>query len=86
MSVVLISEKKVHFNTKTQPLVANIVPDFPLITFLGDRIMGYKYDKSGLEDQISDHIYQLMERFAVTQLEIREMVAEILANFEPDLV
>ena len=44
--------------------------------------MGYKYNKEGLEFQISDHIYQLMERFEVTQLQIREMVAEILAEFE----
>jgi len=47
--------------------------------------MPYQYNEMGLEDMISDHIYQMMERFNYTKAEIRTMVEEILANFEEDL-
>lgn len=44
--------------------------------------MPYEFDQIGLENQIEDHIYQLMERFNQTKTQIREMVEEALDNFE----
>ena len=44
--------------------------------------MPYKYDETGLEDQIEDHIHQLMERFNHSKDKILELVKMVLDNHE----
>lgn len=44
--------------------------------------MPYEFDQIGLENQIEDHIYQLMERFNASKALIRKMVEEVLENYD----